>query len=550
MLFRRISSQSKRKLEKFTSAVKNADAIVIDNNYDLARHLYEVKHENDIYLFSNLNANSQDSVRKLPKIDSENLYRFSLELIRKILEVNPKIKLFFINYPISGFEVRGRSEDMERVLRAKGLNESFRKGFENGSVPKNLTFIGCMGLPRELVSQKGALYFQTDFYDGLADAISLVLNDRGTGCKFFDGYIELKNFLTQSFSRHSTSPYSNFPSRNYWKPSVAELYPLSITDLYSKKFSINIDDSVATCGSCFAQHIGKRLQKKGYNYIDVEPQPKQMLNDEAKSLGYGIYSARYGNVYTSRQLVQLFDRAFGELKFNEVWKNKEGSFVDAFRPNLCGNGYDSEQKVLDEQKEHLANVRKMFETLDVFVFTMGVTETWVNKVTGAVYPICPGVTAGEFNPELYEFVNLDYATILDEMETFFAKLKEVNPTAKVLLTVSPVPLTATAENRHVLISTMASKAILRAVADQLYRKYDFVDYFPSYDIIMSPPFKSMFFKNNLRSIHEEGVDFVMSHFFAEHKLEGQVEQSENTEVDDEEFCDEAFLELERKSGVK
>lgn len=99
--------------------------------------------------------------------------------------------------------------------------------------------------------------------------------------------------------------------------------------------------------------------------------------------------------------------------------------------------------------------------------------------TGAVYPICPGVTAGTFDPDQYEFVNLDYATILEEMETVLTHLREVNPTAKVLLTVSPVPLTATAEERYVLLSTMASKSSLRAVADQLYRRHAHVDYFLS-----------------------------------------------------------------------
>jgi hypothetical protein len=476
-------------------------------------------------------------------------------LFDEIVKINPDIKIYYLGYPISANKKRGNHKDIVRVRQSGYLNQFFMQRDKSNKLPENLTCIFFQNISDDLLSSKGVLYFTSEFYESIAALIEMKLDNKISGQYFADynetrEYIGLNKAARSELSESSSSPYGNLPSRSYWKPSVAELYPLSITDLYSKKFSINIDDGVATCGSCFAQHIGKRLHRKGYNYVDVEPQPKQMPNDEAKSLGYGIYSARYGNVYTSRQLVQLFDRAFGELEFNDVWKNKEGSFVDAFRPNLCGKGYDSEQQVLDEQQEHLANVRKMFETLDVFVFTMGVTETWVNKETGAVYPICPGVTAGEFNPELYEFVNLDYAKILDEMETFFAKLKEVNPTAKVLLTVSPVPLTATAEDRHVLISTMASKAILRAVADQLYRKYDFVDYFPSYDIIMSPPFKSMFFKNNLRSIHEEGVDFVMSHFFAEHKLEAPAEQLDNTEVDDEEFCDEAFLELERKAGVK
>ena len=29
--------------------------------------------------------------------------------------------------------------------------------------------------------------------------------------------------------------------------------------------------------------------------------------------GYGIYSARFGNIYTARQLLQLIQRAYGEF---------------------------------------------------------------------------------------------------------------------------------------------------------------------------------------------------------------------------------------------
>ena len=113
-----------------------------------------------------------------------------------------------------------------------------------------------------------------------------------------------------------------------------------------------------------------------------------------------------------------------------------------------------------------------------------------------------------------------------------------------LLTVSPVPLTATAENRHVLVSTIHSKSILRAVAGELASRFDFIDYFPSYEIVISPPFRGMFFQNNMRSVHEQGVDFVMSHFFAQHKPE-QTETAKSRDIDNEDFCDEVFLELER-----
>lgn len=562
VLARRVTAQSTNKLANLKPALQKCKVLIFDNNYDLERHLYDICLDGNNYRFSNLNVLESDSVRVLPSLDASEIANIQSKLFKTIIDINPSIKIFYFNYPVTAFENRAMLRDHARAYNARAVNEHIRRNIENGLIPENLVFISCIDLPERMLSEKGVFYFKDEVYQTFAKLIESKLEGKIEG-RYFDDFSALQSQLGMTASKSLAaiqSPYSNLPDRQYWKPAVAEPYPLAITDLYRKKFDISIEDGVATCGSCFAQHIGKRLERKGYNYLDVEPVPADLAKEKAKALGYGIYSARYGNVYTSRQLVQLFDRAFGALSFDEVWQDKAGRYVDPFRPNLCGEGYTSAAEVLEEQQKHLQNVRHMFETLDAFVFTMGVTETWINRQTGAVYPICPGVTAGTFDPNTYEFVNLDYATILDEMETFLSRLREVNPKAKVLLTVSPVPLTATAEERHVLLSTMASKSILRAVADQLYRRHAHVDYFPSYDIIMSPPFKSMFFKNNLRSIHEEGVDYVMSHFFAEHQLEGQPvlrdltatgqETADETkeEEDDEAFCDEAFLELERKTN--
>jgi hypothetical protein len=70
-----------------------------------------------------------------------------------------------------------------------------------------------------------------------------------------------------------------------------------------------------------------------------------------------------------------------------------------------------------------------------------------------------------------------------DMSAFIGSLREVNPKAKVILTVSPVPLFATAVDRHVLVSTTYSKSVLRVAAQALVESYDYVFYFPAYEIV-------------------------------------------------------------------
>jgi hypothetical protein len=96
-------------------------------------------------------------------------------------------------------------------------------------------------------------------------------------------------------------------------------------------------------------------------------------------------------------------------------------------------------------------------------------------------------------------------------------MRKINSGINILLTVSPVPLTATATNDHVLTATSQSKSILRAVAGEAKGSSPRIDYFPSYEIITHPAFRGMFYAPNQRSVVPMGVNFVMEHFFRDQK---------------------------------
>jgi hypothetical protein len=163
----------------------------------------------------------------------------------------------------------------------------------------------------------------------------------------------------------------------------------------------------------------------------------------------------------------------------------------------------------------IAAFRRAIKEARYFVFTMGLTESWVNKPHRYEYPMCPGTAAGTFDPELHEFKNQTFEFVRHNLVEALGKIRKVNKKVRVILTVSPVPLTATNSGRHVLIATMESKSILRAVAGQLRAGNPWIDYFPSYEIISSPVFGGRFFEPNMRSVSKFGVDFVMDNFFGD-----------------------------------
>jgi len=179
-------------------------------------------------------------------------------------------------------------------------------------------------------------------------------------------------------------------------------------------------------------------------------------------------------------------------------------------------------------------LRRMFRKLDVFVFTLGLTECWVSREDGAVFPICPGVEGGRFDDKRHAFCNETVDDVVGEMSAFLMHLARVNPDAQVILTVSPVPLAATARrDQHVLTATTYSKSVLRVAAEMLTNRFSHVHYFPSYEIITGSFSRGAYYAADLRNVLENGVSHVMG-LFMKHVAGEAPEATAAESVDDEE----------------
>lgn len=347
-------------------------------------------------------------------------------------------------------------------------------------------------------------------------------------------------------------PYADLPPRAFWR--LCRNDPGFLTsDIYHPKFQLPPGTRVATAGSCFAQHIGKYVRASELELIDTEPTPPGMSPETAAKFGYGLFSGRYGNVYTARQLRQLLEDAWAETIHDGAIWTRDGRFFDGLRPNVEPDGLESTDEVRAQRVDHLRRVREIFETADLFIFTLGLTEAWLDRKTGVVFPTAPGVVAGQFDPERHQFANFSMADTLEDLAAALGFLRKRRPDLKVILTVSPVPLTATASGEHVLTATTYSKAVLRAVAGEMAASDADFDYFPSYEIITGAPFGARHYKENLRNVTAEGVEAAMSVFFSVQDELSNVatkrvsaaplaDPAPEEEGENEEICEEAMLE--------
>jgi hypothetical protein len=348
-------------------------------------------------------------------------------------------------------------------------------------------------------------------------------------------------------------PYEGLPGSAFWRTAVAERPAHALENIYRKKFCLSPSDKIATAGSCFAQHISRHLRANRYEVLDAEPPPPWLPPDLRMQYGFATYSARYGNIYTVAQLLQLAKECLGRFQpADAVWRKGDRVF-DALRPTVEPEGYRSEEELRRHRSYHLARVRALFSQMDVLIFTLGLTEAWAHRRTGTVYPSCPGVIAGAFDEAEHAFVNLGFVQMDAMFREFLGVLKALRPGGglpRIILTVSPVPLTATASGHHVLAASTYSKAALRALAGSLSERHDFIDYFPSFEIVTNPAARGAFFDGNLRTVTSHGVAEVMKIFFAAHGAQSAPEpvtQPPASSVPDDAGdtdiqCEEAILE--------
>ncbi len=312
-----------------------------------------------------------------------------------------------------------------------------------------------------------------------------------------------------------THPYADLPLRAYWRSAVGTDDPVRMTGLWQPKFLIAPEHPVATYGSCFAQHIGRALRRRGYDWLVTEKPPRRVSGEVARRHGYRLFSARTGNIYTPTLLLQWLRWAVGEATPpDDAWP--EGTLLrDPFRPRIEPEGFESLAEVKRLRRVTLRALSRSVRKARVFVFTLGLTERWIDLVSGQEYPLCPGTAAGRFDPERHVFDPLDYPQALEAMQQALELMHAANPRLRFVLTVSPVPLAATASGAHVLCATSGSKAILRAVAGTLAQTRADTDYFPSYEMITSPVFGGRFFASDCRQVTDQGVGFVMDRFFGD-----------------------------------
>lgn len=212
---------------------------------------------------------------------------------------------------------------------------------------------------------------------------------------------------------------------------------------------------VTAFGSCFAENISNHLA----------------------SIGFDTSKQRAKNIYVS---------AMGEglVNVHSIVQQFKWSLEGWAPPSNLWHGYNAEEYDLSE--EIRVGTRNIFLNTDVFILTFGLSEIWYDEPTGGVF--WRAVPMRHYDANRHKFRVCSFQETKEHIEEIISLIKKHVPHAKIIMTVSPIPLIATFRPISCITANSASKALIKAALDETIRELSAdrrqdIFYFPALEAI-------------------------------------------------------------------
>lgn len=283
-----------------------------------------------------------------------------------------------------------------------------------------------------------------------------------------------KDYRTWFRGEHTNALPHN---RHLYKAGAVEKYVLH--GWQPEAPAIDARTQVTAFGSCFAANISNWLSKRNYNVLNKS-------EDAGKA-----YVVECGEgMVNSFVILQQFEWAWEDKIYDqELW-----------------HGYDTTAYGYDPQIQ--AQTKKMFDETDVFILTFGLSEIWYDEPTGNVF--WRTIPKESYDPERHKFRVSSVEENKANLHRIYELIRKHRPDAKIIFTLSPIPLQATFRPNSCMTSNAVSKGVLRVAIDEVYRELKdegVLHYWPSYELITD-----MFqqpYKHDRRHPKDEVLDFIM-----------------------------------------
>ena len=256
------------------------------------------------------------------------------------------------------------------------------------------------------------------------------------------------------------------------------LTPTHISPLHP---ALRHSDRVVVMGSCFAEHIGARLSEMKWRTV-VNP---------------------FGVLYNPLSIAEAMGRLISARPYTEeeLTLYPHGGWSTWMHHSRYA--HPDKETALQLINESHATGSQMLAQADMLIVTLGTAWVYRQKETNQVVGNCHKVPERTFTRQ-----RLTVEETVEAMAAMLAQLWEVNPSLRMIITVSPV--------RHLkdtLHGNQLSKATLLLVVDELCRRFpDRVHYFPAYEIVMDELRDYRFYADDMAHPSPQAVEYVWERF--------------------------------------
>lgn len=253
---------------------------------------------------------------------------------------------------------------------------------------------------------------------------------------------------------------------------------------------------ITAFGSCFAANISNWLSRRNFNVLNRSDEATRAY---VVTMGEGMV-----NSFVIRQ------------QFEWAWENK------VFGQALW-HGYKAEEYGYDEDVR--LETKRIFDETEVFILTFGLSEVWYDEPTGNVF--WRTIPKDVYDPTRHKFRLSTVDENRENIRAIYDLIRKYRPDAKVIVTLSPVPLIATFRDVSCITANSVSKATLRVALDEVVREVQeegHLYYWPSYEIVQDV-FR-MPYKPDRRHVRIRVLHYIMRLFETAWCEDSEVDEAE------------------------
>lgn len=231
-------------------------------------------------------------------------------------------------------------------------------------------------------------------------------------------------------------------------------------------FAIEPRERMLFVGSCFADNIGRRF---------VEDKFRATVNP-------------YGVMYNPASIMHTVKRWTRELVAADSEASDSSSETSDFNSEASDSGSDVRQAIS--------------EAPQTAVFTLGTNHVYVLNETGEIVDNC------RKRPQrLFTERELSVDECADYLREAVTKLRQINPSVRIIITVSPIRYA-----KYGFHGSQLSKATLLLAADKLTKEMDNVVYFPAYEIVNDELRDYRFYREDMLHPTDQAVEYIWQRF--------------------------------------